>query len=161
MKCLAVPPKLLPVSGCGLPRPANPRIRGGTVDIGAYEFQCPVSIISYSWLQHYGKPTDGSADFADPDGDSMNNWQEWRCGTDPTNALSALRLLAPANAGSGVMVSWQSLAGISYFLERSPAASSAFAPFATDIAGQPGTTIFIDTNALGAGPWFYRVGLGN
>ena len=138
----------------------NLRIKGATVDIGAYEFQSPTSMISYGWLQQYGLPTDGTADTADPDGDGLNNWQEWQCGTDPTNALSALRLLTPVPVGSGLAVSWQSVAGVSYFLERSTTASSGFMPLATGIPGQPGTTTtFTDTNAIGAGPFFYRVGV--
>jgi hypothetical protein len=141
----------------------NPRISGGTVDIGAYEFQNPASVISYAWLQQYGLPTDGSADFADPDHDGMNNWQEWRCGTDPTNPFSALRLLSAFHAGTNATVTWQSVAGMSYFLERSTnlATPGTFTTIATTISGQPGTTSYTDTNAVGTGPFFYRVGVGN
>ena len=139
----------------------NPRIVGGNVDIGAYEFRSPASIISYAWLQQYNLPTDGSADTTDPDGDGLNNWQEWRSGTDPTNVLSVLRLLAPVTAATNVTVSWQNVAGVSYFLERatSLSVSPSFTPLATNLSGQPGTTTYTDTNGVGAGPWFYRVGV--
>jgi hypothetical protein len=139
----------------------NPRVVGGTVDMGAYEFQSPSSSISYAWLQRYRLARDGSADNADADGDGMNNWQEWLCGTDPTNALSALRLLTPVTTGTNITVIWQSVAGVSYFLERSTDVTvpSAFTSVATNIAGQPDTTTYVDTNALGSRPLFYRVGV--
>ncbi len=139
-----------------------PRIVSGTVDIGAYEFQGPGSVISYAWLQHYGLPTDGSADATDPDADGHSTWQEWRCLTDPTDALSALRLLKPSRAGTNVTVSWQSVAGVNYFLERSAnlSATLPFTPLATGIPGQPGTTSYTDTNAATAPRFFYRVSVG-
>ena len=137
----------------------NPRIVGGTVDIGAYEFQSPTSIISYAWLQQFGLPTDGSADFADSDGDRLNTWQEWRCGTDPTNTLSVLRLLPPALAGADVTLSWPSGTGRSYVLECSTnlGAAPSFFPLATNLPGQPGTTSFTHTNGAGLGRCLYRV----
>jgi len=138
-----------------------PRIVSGTVDIGAYEFQGTGSIISYAWLQQYGLPTNGSADATDPDADGHTTWQEWRCLTDPTNGLSALRLLSASPAGTNVTVAWQSVAGVDYFLERSTNlwASPPFSLLAPDIPGQPGTTAYTDTNAAPLSPLFYRAGV--
>ena len=133
------------------------------MDIGAYEFQGGGSVISYAWLQQYGLPTDSSADSLDPDHDGHTTWQEWRCRTDPTNALSALRLLAASPAGTDLTVTWQSVAGVSYFLERSTNlwARPPFTLLAPNLPGQPGTTTYTDTNAANLAPLFYRVGVGN
>jgi hypothetical protein len=131
------------------------------VDIGAYEFAPRVDPQFLGWLQQYGLPTDGSADFTDPDADLLNNWQEWRCDTVPTNALSVLRLLTPFTDGSDLSVRWESVSGKSYSLERSTNLSqgASFLPLAANLVGQSGTTTFTDTNAAGAGPRFYRVGV--
>jgi hypothetical protein len=137
----------------------NPRIISGTVDMGAYEFQGTGSRISYAWLQQYALPTDGSADYSDPDHDGMNNWQEWICGTCPTNAQSVLRLVSATPAGTNITVTWQSVPGVNYFLERSTNLTSPFTHLASFIMGQAGTTSYADTNAAGAGPMFYRVGV--
>ena len=138
----------------------NPRIVSGTVDMGAYEFQSPSSVVSYAWLQQYGLPTDGSADFTDVDGDGHNNWQEWRCRTNPTNALSALRLLPPALAGTNLSLSWQGVTGINYFLERSTnPASPFFISIVTNLFGQAGKMTFTETNVVVQPAQFYRVGV--
>ncbi|MHC1763363.1 MAG: choice-of-anchor Q domain-containing protein [Verrucomicrobiia bacterium] len=138
----------------------NPRIVGATVDIGVYEFQGAGSLISYAWLQEYGLPTDGSADAVDLDLDGHTTWQEWRCQTNPTNALSALRLLSASPAGPNVTVSWQSVAGVSYFVERATnlAASPPFTLVASNLLGEPGTTSYTETNVASLTPVFYRIG---
>jgi hypothetical protein len=141
----------------------NPRIAGGTVDIGAYECPAPSSILSYAWAQRYGIPTDGSADFADLDGDEMSNWQESLAGTNPTHAASAFKLLSiePANNLPGIAVSWQSVIGMSYFVQRNtnPVAPPSFVTLQSNVAGSSTTTVFVDTNAPLSGGALYRVGL--
>jgi len=125
--------------------------RRGTVDIGAYEFQSPVSLLSYAWLQQYGLPLDGSADTSDPDGDQFTNYQEWRAGTDPlTRSLSCV-FSFPARLGSNLVLRWESVPGRSYELESSTNLGwpPQFLPLAKKPRATPDTnvTTFIHKNA--------------
>jgi len=137
----------------------NPRIAGGTVDMGANELQTPASTISYAWLQQYGLPTDGTADALDTDGDGMANWQEWRAGTNPTNALSVLRITPVSARGAVATLRWPSVSGITYSLERSTnlIVQPAFLPDQTNIAGTGGQITISDTNSTPSAPAFYRL----
>jgi hypothetical protein len=138
----------------------HPRIVAGTVDVGVYEYQTPASVLSYAWAQQFALPIDGTADNTDNDGDGMSNYAEWKAGTIPTNNLSVLQLATPVptNNPAGLVVSWQSVTNVTYFLQRS-LDSVAFASIQSNLAGRVGTTSFTDTNASGAGPFFYRVGV--
>jgi len=141
----------------------NPRISGGTVDLGCYEFQNPASIISYAWLENYNLPTDGSADLVDSDGDGMNNWAEWIAGTNPTNAASVLMMHTPVPIQSpkGMNVTWQSVAGKTYYLQRSTNLCGApgFTTLRTNLTGLAGSTGLIDVTATNGNAFFYRVGV--
>jgi len=138
----------------------SPRLVGGTVDIGAYEYQSPASLLSYAWLQQYGLPADGSADFEDGDGDGMNTYGEWRSDTIPTNAASVLKMVGVTNGPVGVGVSWQSVATRSYWLERSTNLdASDFELVATHILGVTGTKTFTDSTTTNGMQLFNRVGV--
>ena len=137
----------------------NPRIMRGTVDMGAYEFQGTNPIVFYAWVQHHGIIIDGTTDYDDPDGDGMNNWQEWVCYTCPTNPAMYLHLTSVVPVGANVAVHWQNAGGVTYFLERSTNLASPFKVIATNLLGWSSEYVYTDTNAAGHGPFFYRVGV--
>jgi hypothetical protein len=138
----------------------NPRVVGGGMDMGAYEFQTPASGISYFWLQQYGLPTDGSADHADPDGDHFDNFSEWAAHTSPLDATSLLKILQVVPNGDSATVTWQSVPGVSYYVERSTNLTAAppfdFYTFVGG-AGDTNVTSYVDTGVAGPGPVFYRI----
>ena len=149
------------IPGIGTDTDGRARLTGGTVDIGAFEFQSANLGEFTGWLYQYKLPTDGSADFIDSDSDGINNWQEWKAGTIPTNAASLLKMSSPSNSVSGVTVKWQSVAGVNYYLQRSTnlSAQPAFSSIQSNIVGQAGSTSYMDTTATSGGPYFYRVGV--
>ena len=102
------------------------------------------------------------ADATDPDADGHTIWQEWRADTIPANALSVLRMVTVTNGAPGLQVTWQSVPTRPYWLERTTnlASPPSFSDVANTIVGQVGTTTYTDTNAIGPGPFFYRVGVG-
>ena len=140
----------------------NPRIVGGTVDIGAYEYQTPVSMVSYEWLEQYGLSIANDVDTSSPNGTAFDVYQDWIAGLNPTNPASVLVLLPPVqtNKASGITVTWQSVSGINYNLQRADQSlQSPFVTIQTNITGQTGTTSYLDTSATNNVPYFYRVGV--
>ena len=147
-----------PFVASGLDFDGNPRIVGSTADIGAYEFQFPSSTISYDWLQQFALPTDGSADFSDPDGDGANNFQEWLAGTVPTNNASVFRVLGILQ-GTVNSVRWLGVSNRTYSVQRATnlVPPLIFQTRGSNIAGTTGTNSYSDVPPPG-GSAFYRVG---
>ncbi len=139
----------------------HPRIMGGTIDLGVYEFQSQITGTFAAWLASFGLPADGSANNTDSDGTGMSNWQKWIAGLNPTNPASILAMtpLANTNNASGVTLTWFSVSTRNYFIQRASDLSSGFSTIQNNIPGQDGTTTFTDFTATAQGPYFYRVGV--
>ena len=103
--------------------------------------------------------TDGSADTADPDGDHFDNYSEWRAGASASDATSLLKILPVSPSVNAATVTWQSVNGVHYVLERSTSLALPFTRAATGIPVDTNTTSWLDSGAGGEGPFFYRVGV--
>ena len=62
---------------------------------------------SLNWLRSYGFTNDFAlAEENDADGDGLKTWEEYRAGTDPTNAASVFRFQEIAPVASGLRLTW-------------------------------------------------------
>jgi subtilisin family serine protease len=111
-------------------------------------------------LEYFGHLT-GTDPNADPDHDGMSNLAEWLAGTNPTNAASNLRLtLLSATNANAVVLGWTSVAGKTYWLERSTNLLTGFdSTVATNITATAPTNSQTDTVILSGNARFYRVGV--
>ncbi|MGE4487967.1 MAG: sialidase family protein [Kiritimatiellales bacterium] len=113
-----------------------------------------------SWMAQYDLPTDGSADFIDSDGDGMDNYSEWKAGTNPTNALSYFAVAHnPSASDNGFQLQWNSLTGRTYQIESSTNLldTPAFQIIRSGIQGSESITEFVDTNSPRNALKFYRI----
>ena len=64
-----------------------------------------------------------------------------------------------ANHASVIRITWQSVNGVNYFVQRSDDLSvpPPFSTIQSNIMGLPGMTSYTDTSAVGSGAFFYRV----
>lgn len=97
----------------------------------------------------------------DKDNDGMNNYAEYRAGTDASDPLSLFTINAEARrqeaVNVGVAVKWDSVRYRSYALWKSTNLVDGFRLEQDGIFCTPPENIHLDPSATNSGPYFYRV----
>jgi hypothetical protein len=113
-------------------------------------------LLPENWQTQYFGHT-GIDPHADPDHDGMDNLAEYRAGTNPLDASSVFAIETAENAVGGPGLTWASVAGRVYTVQRSQDLLTGFQDLAVDLAATPPRNSFQDTTASGLGPVFYRL----
>ena len=72
-------------------------------------------------IDYFGSTNDPTADPSfDADGDGQNNLAEFVGGTDPTNSVSALRIIAVTPQATDVVITWTTAGGRTNAVQASP-----------------------------------------
>jgi hypothetical protein len=94
----------------------------------------------------------------DYDGDGMNDFDEAIAGTDPTNTNSLFKAESASTASGGeVVLTWSSVAGRVYAVEKSSSVSGGYYELVAEVAADPPRNIYRDVNPPGATQVFYRI----
>jgi hypothetical protein len=106
-----------------------------------------------------GKSTNNlSCATCDPDGDGMNDYQEFVAGTDPNDSRSTLRIFAFSLGGGNAALSFASLLANHYAVDyRNSLTAGSWTTLNSNVWGWTDTTTFADTNAAVQATRFYRV----
>jgi fibronectin type 3 domain-containing protein len=141
---------------------------GGTSAFATLSATTPAGIndgIPGAWrLLYFGNGLTLTADsglHADPDGDTMDNLAEYLSGTSPVDAGSALRITDLSASGQDIRISFPSVTGKNYQVEKSDSLESggSWTVVQDSIPGINGTITVTDSGALAQPKRFYRVRL--
>jgi fibronectin type 3 domain-containing protein len=125
----------------------------------------PVSATTYTAMENWRLANFGTiansgnaADSADPDGDGLTNTQEYTAGTNPNSVASALKIAQMQASGNDVVVSFSSVVGKTYRVERSDTLQGgSWSTVQDNIAGTGDVLQITDSAAASLSKRFYRV----
>ena len=118
----------------------------------------PDAWLNFRFGHNTGQAGDKSRAGDDADGDGLTNLQEYRAGTDPRSATSALRISALDNISAGFRVSFPSVTGKTYRLDyRDDLVTGNWATLVDQVFGSGGTLQISDPSAIGLAKRFYRI----
>jgi len=127
---------------------------------GTGSFTVTVNSPVMTWrLQHFGTSANSgnAADDADPDHDGLTNAQEFVAGTDPSDRTSALKIGSVTKNGNDIIVSFPTVSGKIYRLDRSDTLQpGSWTTVQQNIAGTGGTVQITDTGGASNAKGFYR-----
>lgn len=131
----------------------------GAADRGRFDrvdITLPTSQTFAQWLAQYGLPPNSDPN-SDPLGKGITLGQEFIAGINPTDPASALVFGSILPTPQGISLVWPSAQGRTYTLSRSTNLTAAFVPIRGPIAATPPTNTVVDQEAVGPGPYFYRL----
>jgi hypothetical protein len=97
--------------------------------------------------------------FADPDGDGLNNGDEYKAGTNPNDFQSQFKFIRVTTQPQGVLLEWSSVTNRVYSVLRSSDPLTGYQILAADRPAIPPVNSHLDTTAVPPGPYFYRLQL--
>lgn len=111
-----------------------------------------------AWETQYGlRPLDPADAAADPDLDGASNLEEYGAGTNPTNALSHLRLEARAIAGAGGALRFEGVSNRTYTVEYMDTVQPSLWLKLDDLVAQPTNRVEVLDDHRAAPRRFYRL----